>query len=177
MLHSLQQLFAPAAMERLTLLVNHVLGSEAVATQRLMPHVGKVVQVEAGDWPKLLPPPPPLAWRITAAGLLEWCGLESTGGAELRVCVPADNPALLITRILSGDLPAVEVTGDAQLAADVDWLLQNLRWDLATELERVLPAPVAAGLVRIGSAFAQALRTAVQAMGSLRDRWQSRPGA
>jgi ubiquinone biosynthesis protein UbiJ len=74
MLHTLQQMFAPAVLERLTLLLNHVLGGETVATQRLLPHAGKVVQLELTAWPSLLPPPPLLAWRVTPAGLLEWCG-------------------------------------------------------------------------------------------------------
>ena len=38
MLHSLNALLAPALAERLTLLLNHVLSSEAVATERLRVH-------------------------------------------------------------------------------------------------------------------------------------------
>ena len=76
MLHALQQMLAPAVMERLTLIANHVLSSESGATARLLPHAGKSVALELPGWPSLLPPVPPLAWRITPAGLLGWCGLE-----------------------------------------------------------------------------------------------------
>jgi ubiquinone biosynthesis protein UbiJ len=176
MLHTLQQMAAPAVMERLTLLLNHVLGSEAVAAQRLRPQAGKVVQIDLQGWPGLLPPPPTLAWCITPAGLLEWRGGTVVDGAELRLTVVADNPALLGARLLVGERPAVEVAGDAQLAADVSWLLQNLRWDLAGDVERVLPAPVAAGLVRAGTALAQGLGAAVQQLESMRTRWQARQG-
>ena len=177
MLHTLHQMLAPAVMERVTLLANHVLGGEPVATERLAPHAGKVLQIEATGWPRLLPPLPALAWRVTPAGLLEWCGLDVASGAELRLTVPADNPALLAARLAVGELPPVAVNGDAQFAGDVNWLLQNLRWDFAADLERVLPGPVVAGLVQAGSALARSLKTAIQGMESLRERWQGRSGA
>ena len=177
MLHTLQQMLAPAVMERLTLLLNHVLGGEAVATQRLLPHAGKVVQIEAMGWPALLPPPPSLAWRITPAGLLEWCGAEPPPASELRLRLAADNPAWLAARLLAGELPPVDVAGDAALAGDVNWLMQNLRWDLAADLDRILPPPLAAALVRAGSALSRGLLAAMQGAGALRDRWRSRPGA
>ena len=68
--------FEPAAMQRLTLLLNHVLGSEAVATARLAPHAGRRMHVALAGWPRWLPRPPALDFRVTPAGLLEWCGDE-----------------------------------------------------------------------------------------------------
>jgi ubiquinone biosynthesis protein UbiJ len=176
MLHTLQQMFAPAVLERLTLLVNHVLAGETVATQRLLPHAGKVVQLELTAWPSLLPPPPELAWRITPAGLLEWCGSDPVGGAELRLCLAAANPALMAAQLLAGVRPAVDVAGDAQLAGDVNWLMQNLRWDPAADLERIFPPPMAQALHRVGIALAGGLKVAVQGVSSLRQRWQARQG-
>ena len=165
---------APAVMERLTLLLNHVLAGEPVATGRLLPHAGKVVALELEAWPAPLPPVPPLAWRITPAGMLEWFGMERQAVAELTLRVSADNPALLAAKLMFGERPAVAIDGDAQLAGDVDWLMQNLRWDLAADLERIFPAPVALGLHRAGSALATGLRIAVQRASELKDRW--RPG-
>ena len=52
--------------------------------------------------------------------------------------------------------------------------MQNLRWDVAADLERVFPPPLAQGLHRAGSALARALRAAVQGASGLKDRW--RPG-
>jgi len=176
MLHTLQQMFAPAVLERLTLLLNHVLGGEAVATQRLLPHAGKVVQLELTAWPSVLPPPPLLGWRVTPAGLLEWCGPDAPGGADLRLSLAAANPALLAAQMLTGIRPAVDVAGDAQLAGDVNWLMQNLRWDPAADLERVFPPPVAQGLHRVGRALAGGLKAAVQGAETIRQRWQARQG-
>lgn len=177
MLHTLHQMLAPAVMQQLTLLLNHVLGSEEVARQRLLPHAGKVLQIEAAGWPPLLPPLPALAWRVTPAGLLEWCGGQVPGEVELRLRVAADNPALLAVRVAGGQMPAVEIAGDAGFAADANWLMQNLRWDLAADLERMLPPPLAAALVQAGSGLAGALAAAVRQLTSLRDRWPGRQGA
>ncbi|MFO1328388.1 MAG: hypothetical protein U1F56_13590 [Rubrivivax sp.] len=177
MLHTLPQMLAPAVMERVTLLLNHVLAAEPVATQRLLPHAGKSVQVEAQGWPAWLPPLPALAWRVTPAGLLEWCGPSAESTPELRLTVDARQPPRLLAAWLAGERPDVSIGGDAQLAGDVDWLMQNLRWDLAADLERLFPPPLALALQQGGSALARGLRGALQGLQALQQRWQPRPGA
>lgn len=172
MLHTLQQMLAPAAMSRATLLLNHVLGSESVALQRLKPHAGKLLRIETTSWPSLLPPPPPLAWRITPAGLLEWAGEAAGEAPALRLEMAADNPALLAARLLGGQRPQLDVSGDAQFAGDVSWLIENLRWDLGADLERVFPPAVAGALQKAGSAVGGALKLALQGLASWR---QGRP--
>ena len=71
-----------------------------------------------------------------AAGLGR--GRRGAGGAaDLTLRFDASNPArLLAARALAGETPAVDIDGDAQLAADVNWLMQNLRWDVEADLER-----------------------------------------
>lgn len=160
MLHSLNTLLAPALMERLVLVVNHVLDAEPEATRRLQPHAQRVMRLRLQGWPSLLPPPPALAFRITPAGLLEWCGQEADD-ADLLVRVDASNPLLATARALGGEKPAVQIDGDAQLAAEVNWLLQNLRWDVGADLDRLFGPTVAAPLHQLGSALARALRGAL----------------
>jgi ubiquinone biosynthesis protein UbiJ len=174
MLHSLQALFAPALAERLTLVINHVLGAEAVATQRLRTHAGRTLSLALNGWPALLPRPPALAWRVTPAGLLEWCGLEGSPAPDLHVQLDASNPALLVARAVAGTPPAVQIDGDAQLAGDVNWLLQNLRWDVAADLERFFGPGPAQTLHRIGSALASALRAGLKGASELGERLRSR---
>ncbi len=174
MLHTLNSLLAPAVMGRLTLVINHVLGGESVATARLMAHSGRTVELLATAWPTLLPQPPVLAFRVTPAGLLEWCGPERGGAPDLAVRVDTSNPALLFTRVLAGELPPVEVDGDAALAADVNWLMQNLRWDVAADLERVFGPLVAPQMHRLGSALAGGVRMAMQKAGNLGERLRPR---
>ena len=174
MLHTLNSLLAPAVMERLTLVVNHVLAGETVATERLKPHAGRVLELAASGWPSLLPPLPPCVFRVTPAGLLEWGGLEPAGGADLTVRIDASNPALLVTKTLSGELPPLTVEGDAQLAGDVNWLLQNLRWDVAADLERLFGPMLAHQVHRLGRALAAALRSAIQGAGQMTSRLRPR---
>lgn len=163
MLHSLNAMLAPALMERVVLVVNHVLRAEPAATQRLQPHARRVIELRMQGWPALLPAPPTLAFAITPAGMLEWCGGgQQAVDADLRVDVDASNPLLLMARAMTGDKPAVTIDGDAQLAADVNWLLGNLRWDIAADLERVLGPTVAYPMHRLGSALARGLRAALQ---------------
>ncbi len=182
MLHSLQTqletLVTPALAERLTLLFNHVLASEPAATQRLLPHAGRQLQLELQNWPALLPKPPVLSWRVTPAGLLEWSGAvaaaapseASATAPELAIRLDASNPAALLARGLLGQVPPVQVEGDAQLAGDVNWLIQNVRWDVAADLERLFGPALAQPLQQAGAAVAEGLRKAVAGAQGLGER-------
>ena len=176
MRYSLQELLAPAVLERMTLVLNHVLGSEAVATDRLRPHTGRTLELHLVGWPSLLPRPPSLAWRVTPAGLLEWRGAAQGAASDLRVNLDAANPAMLLARLAAGEPPSVQIDGDAQLAGDVNWLITHLRWDVAADLERLFGPVVGAQLHRLGSALAGALRSALGGAGRLSERWR-RPAA
>ena len=168
MLHSLTAALNLAVMERATLWLNHVLASEPVATQRLRPHAGRTIRLRLVGWPALLPPPPPAAFRVTPAGLFEWCGEEAAEAvnAELTVSVDASNPALSLAQALTGERPKVDVSGDAAFAADLNWLADNLRWDYEDDLARVVgPAP-ARELARLASGAANGLRELVRAVGA-----------
>jgi ubiquinone biosynthesis protein UbiJ len=152
-----------------------VLNSESVATERLRPHAGRTVALTLSGWPRLLPPPPALAWRVTPAGLFEWCGAQGEPAPDLAVVLDASNPALLMARTLGGEQPAVQIDGDAQLAADVNWLMQNLRWDVAADLERLFGPLVAQQLSQIGRMVASGVRAAVKGASGLASRLRPRP--
>lgn len=168
MLQNLNALLAPALMDRLVLVVNHVIAAEPQAVRRLLPHSGRVLRLELLQLPRLLPAPPPLAFKITPAGLVEWC--RDPVDADLRVRLDAPNPAALALQALSGQMPALAIDGDVQLASDVDWLLKNLRWDVADDLERLFGPTVAHELNKLGSSLARALRGATQGVGAGRGR-------
>jgi ubiquinone biosynthesis accessory factor UbiJ len=179
MLHALNSLLAPALMERMTLVVNHVLSSEQTAVDRMRPHAARVVQLELNGWPRLLPPLPLLAFRITAAGLVEWCPEPLPTQADLLIRVDGSNPAALAAKVLSGKLPTVDIQGDSRLATDVDWLLKNLRWDVAADLQRLFGPAVAQQLHRLGSALARSVRAAMDGASAFaqRSRAEQRPAA
>jgi ubiquinone biosynthesis accessory factor UbiJ len=158
MLQNLQRLLVPAVVERLVLVVNHVLSSEPVAMQRLAPHQGRVIALEWMRWPSWLPAAPVLQFRITPPGLLEWCGAAAAAPAALAVQIDASNPALVFTRALAGEPPPVTIAGDAALATEIQWLVDNLRWDVQADLEHLFGPVVAHQLGRLGSSLAAALR-------------------
>jgi ubiquinone biosynthesis protein UbiJ len=174
MLNSLQALLVPALAERLTLVINHVLASEPTATEKLRPHASRTVSLTLAHWPSLLPPPPALAWRVTPAGLMEWCGADGVASPDLSLRVDLANPAAVVARALTGNPPAVQIEGDAQLAADMGWLLQNLRWDVAADLERLFGPVVAHQLHQGGVMLARGVRAAVKAATELGERLRSR---
>jgi len=175
MLQSLQALFVPAVVERLVLVVNHVLAAEPAASTRLRPHQSRSIALELQQWPALLPAPPALKLRVTPAGLLEWCGLDDPAPPDLAVQLDAGNPAALFMRSLAGEAPALQVAGDAALATDIQWLIDNLRWDVEADLERVFGPVVAHQLARMGSSLAAGLR-GVARTPWLRPRRDTDPG-
>ncbi len=176
LLDSFQALVAPAALERLTLVINHVLAGETAATQRLMPHSGRLIRLELDGWPAPLPRPPLLRWRVTPAGLLEWTGVSETappepeGAANLTLRLDASNPAALLMRGVMGSPPQVQIDGDAQLAGDVNWLMQNLRWDVAADLHRVFGPGIAQQVHQVGRALASGMRAAMNTAKDVSDR-------
>ena len=168
MLQNLNALLAPALTDRLVLVVNHVLSSEPQAMARLVPHDGRLLRLELLNWPAWLPAPPPLAFTVTPAGLVAWC--DEPAVADLQVRLDLGNPAALALRLMSGEMPPLVIEGDAQLAADVDWLLKNVRWDVADDLEQLFGASVAQQLYRFGSALAAGLRAALQGVSAVAGR-------
>jgi len=170
MLQTLQQLASTAFMERFTLWLNHVIASEAVAVQRLRPHAGRSVRLLPTGWPSLLPPLPELTFAITPAGLLEWSPTPPVGMPDLELTLDASNPARSLFEGLAGRRPAVGIVGDSALAADVSWLMDNLRWDLQDDIARVIGDGPAHELARLGGRLASGLREAVGKLGGLAAR-------
>ncbi len=163
MFHALQQLVGTAVMERLTLLLNHVIAAEPIATQRLRPHAGRCIRFHLQGWPSLLPTPPALVFGVTPAGLVEWLAEQAPAEADLTVTIDAANPARSIVQGLAGRRPPVEIAGDAGFATDVSWLMDNLRWDLQDDLARLVGQGPAGELGRLARAAASGLRDTVAA--------------
>jgi ubiquinone biosynthesis protein UbiJ len=158
MLEAMKALAQRSVMERLVLLVNHVIAAEPAAVERLRPHAGRSVQVELTGWPTFLPQVGPFAFRVTPAGLVEWLAENAAPSIDLRIAVDASNPALAFTRVVAGDRPQVVVSGDAAFASDIDWLIDNLRWDVQDDLARVVGDVPARQIARVGGWFAGAVR-------------------
>lgn len=167
MFNALNLMLGNAAIERITLLVNHVLGSEAVATERLRAHAGRCIQLHFDGWPAVLPPLPNTAFRVTPAGLMEWCGADELPAAVLRVGIDASNPALAMAQALTGERPKVDVAGDAAFAGDLNWLFDNLRWDVQDDLARLVGQAPAREIARVAGGIAAGMREAVRVFSGL----------
>ena len=177
MLEAMKAMTRHSVMERLVLFANHVIAAEPAAVARLGQHAGKSLRLELADWPPLLPPLGPFAFRITPAGLLEEAGsgdaaaaADADAPADLRVAIAAANPAALLGRWAAGERPPVTVSGDAAFASDIDWLIDNLRWDAAGDLARFVGDGPARELSRLGGFLAAAFRDAAKAMRDLASR-------
>ena len=126
---------------RLVLFINHVLMQEKEAQARLARQSGSIIS---------------LRWRIlsmrvaaTPAGLLE-C-LSPQGPSDLSLTVTEESPVALLQALAVGAKPGVNIEGDVQLAAEVNWLADHVRWDVEEDLSRVIgdaPAHAIAGVAR-----------------------------
>ena len=134
---------------RLVLLLNHVLQQEPEAQARLKRQAGRLVEAH---------------WRhfsvrliATPAGLLDLG--PATQIPDLTLTVAQESPFSLAQGALRGDRPAVRIAGDVQLAAEVQWLVDHVRWDIEEDLARVVgdaPAHAIGGaLRRMGAAVRQ----------------------
>ncbi len=166
MLNSLDSAFRSAVMERATLVVNHVIASETVALQRLKPHAGRCIRLQVSEWPGLLPMPAPATFCVTPAGLLEWWP-EGCEDPALQVTVDAANPALGLLGGLTGRKPKIDIAGDAAFATDLNWLIDNLRWDVEDDLARVVGVVPARRIASFGRGLGVALRGAVQTVDAM----------
>ncbi len=170
MLDAMKALAERSVLERLVLLVNHVVAAEPAALERLRPHAARTMQIELTGWPKLLPAMGPFAFRVSPAGLVEWLPEAGSLPPDLRVAIDAANPALALTRIVAGERPQVTVSGDAVFASDIDWLIDNLRWDLQDDLAKIVGDAPARQLGKIGGWFAGALREGAKTLRDLAAR-------
>ncbi len=134
---------------RVVLFLNHVLQQEPEAQQRLVRQKDRVVQFE---------------WRFvtvklvaTPAGLLDLA--PETATPELTLTVTETSPLGLAQATLRGEKPGVRIVGDVQLAAEVNWLADHVRWDVEDDLARLIgdvPAhTIATGARRVAAALRQ----------------------
>ncbi len=136
---------------RVVLFLNHVLMQEPQAQERLKRQKGKPVKVQWGEVH--------LTLAATAAGLLE----RPAAGAvpELTVTLTQASPLSLAQTVIAGDKPGVDIQGDVQLAAEVAWLVDNVRWDVEEDLSRIVGDAAAHTLVRVAGAASQAVKSFV----------------
>ncbi len=138
--------------QRVVLLLNHVLQQEPPAVERLLRQKGQVVGVESA-WiaMKLI---------VTPAGLLDLAPFEAKPDLSLKVL--DSNPISLVQTLLRGDKPRMEISGDVMLAAEVNWLVDHVRWDVEEDLSRIVGDVPAHGLMQAVRGIGDALKKFIQ---------------
>lgn len=136
------------AQRRVVLLLNHVLMQEKEATTRLARQKGRVVLFQ---WQKFH-----FKLLLTPAGLLDLARADTP--SDLTLSVTEESPVALAQSALRGDKPAVRIEGDVQLAAEVNWLVDHVRWDVEEDLARILGDAPAHAMAQAARRVAQALR-------------------
>jgi ubiquinone biosynthesis protein UbiJ len=127
------------------LVLNHVLMQEPQAMQRLVRQSGRVILTQ---WRSFT-----FKVQVTPAGLLDLSDADTV--PDLTLVLSEDSVVALAQGLLQGNKPAVRIEGDVQLAAEVNWLADNVRWDVEEDLSRVLgdsPAHLVVGAGRKMSA-------------------------
>ena len=114
--------------QRAVLFLNHVLMQEPEAQKRLAGQQGRVVRVQ---WRSYL-----IELVITPAGLLDRAMAGAT--ADLTLTVTQESPLELAQAAMRGDKPPVRIEGDVQFAAEINWIVENVRWDVEEDLSRVI---------------------------------------
>ncbi len=134
--------------QRLVLFLNHVLMQEKEAQDRLARKKGNVIHVRWGLFG--------LDLLITPAGLLDRAAPAAK--PDLLVTVAADSPMVVLQSVLASKPPPVKIEGDVQLAAELGWLAENLRWDVEEDLSRVVGDIPAHALGDMGRRVFEALK-------------------
>lgn len=106
--------------------INHVLRANSWALERLRPHAGKVIVVHLVPFDGAL--------SITDSGEVAVAAADATPDVSITL-----TPGLML-RLAARDANVwndIPVTGDAQLAAALNGIARNLRWDFEEDLSRV----------------------------------------
>ena len=132
---------------RLVLMLNHVLMQEPEAQARLVRQTGRVVEARWRNFTMRL--------VATPAGLLDLA--TASAAPDLTLTLTEESPWQLAQAAARGDKPPVRIAGDVQFAAEINWLVDHVRWDLEEDLSRLTgDAPahaVGQGLRRMAEAL------------------------
>lgn len=132
--------------------LNHLLGAEAWARDKLKPYAGQCVEFRAS-------PLPALCLDILDSGLL-----ASAAQDAVPTLVVTIGPAALPAMVRGEDalMREIGIAGNADLASTVQYLFRHLRWDIEEDLSRVFGDALAHRLVEQGRRFADWNREAAE---------------
>ncbi len=133
---------------RLVLLLNHVLMQEPEAQARLARQAHRVAQARWRSFEVRL--------VATPAGLLDLAPPAAV--SDLTLTLAEESPWELAQAALRGDNPPLRIAGDVQFAAEINWLVEHVRWDLEEDLSRLMGDAPAHAMASAARRMFQALR-------------------
>lgn len=119
--------------------LNHLLGQAGWARRQLSGFAGRRARFEMPPWR--------LAFQVTADGLLEATADEAV---DVTVVLPADTP-LVALRGMDRAMSGAHVTGNAEFATALSFVLKNLRWDAEEDLSKLVGDIAAHRIVGVSS--------------------------
>jgi ubiquinone biosynthesis protein UbiJ len=122
--------------------LNHLLGQAGWARQQLRGFAGRHARFDMPPWR--------LAFQIGADGLFEPTAEEDV---DVTVTLPAETPLIALQGI-DRAMSAVHVTGNAEFATALSFVLKNLRWDAEEDLSRLVGDIAAHRIVGVSSRLA-----------------------
>jgi ubiquinone biosynthesis accessory factor UbiJ len=141
------------AINKVLLLVNHVLDQEPQATARLARHHGKRI---AFSWTGVH-----VLWVISPAGLLMTVDTPDGQEADLRIDMKDAAFSSVAQSVLQGAQPDFSIHGDVMLAAELGWLREHVRWDVEDDLARIVGDTPAVWLVSVARQVATVAKSFV----------------
>jgi ubiquinone biosynthesis protein UbiJ len=106
--------------------LNHLLGQAAWARKQLQPFAGRQARFDMPPWQ--------LSFVVSADGLFEPVG---EGDVDVTVSLPAETPLLALQGI-DRAMAGAHVTGNAEFATALSFVLKNLRWDAEEDLSKLV---------------------------------------
>ena len=156
-LESIATRFQPPAwaveerQQRLVLFLNHVLLQEKQAQDRLLRQKDRVIHVRWGLFA--------IDLIVTPAGLVDRA--PPAAKPDLVLSLAPESPWGVLQSALAGKAPPLKIEGDVQLAADVGWLAENLRWDAEEDLSRLIGDGPAHAMADVGRKLLAGLKQLV----------------
>jgi len=133
--------------DKWVIVLNHVLAQEPAAVDRLRRQQGRRIGLY---WRSHQ-----LHWQVTPAGLLTRSLAEPPD--DLTLHIQEDSPLALVQGLRQGIKPPMRIEGDVILAAEINWLVDHVRWDIEEDLSRVLGDAMAHQMVSVANRVLQAL--------------------
>lgn len=106
--------------------LNHLLGQAEWARRQLQSFAGRQARFDMPPWQ--------LAFSVNGEGLFEPAG---EGEIDVTVALPAETPLLALQGI-DRAMAGAHVTGNAEFATALSFVLKNLRWDAEEDLSKLV---------------------------------------